>query len=53
MEKHYTCTECGGVSDTPKVCETEGCIKKGQDLTPCECTDGEHGGEYEEIDYAR
>jgi hypothetical protein len=45
---HYTCTECGGESETPKVCDTPDCLKKGQDLTPCECTDGEHGGEEDE-----
>lgn len=53
LMEHYTCTECHGVSDTPKVCETEGCLKKGQELTTCECTDGQHGGEYEESSYAR
>lgn len=40
---HYTCTECGGESEEPKVCETEDCLKKGQPLTACDCTDGEHG----------
>jgi hypothetical protein len=50
---HYTCTECGGESDVPKVCETDDCLKKGQDLTSCECSDGEHSGENEEVYYSR
>lgn len=50
---HYICTgSCGGVSDNPSVCTTEGCTKEGQSLKPCECTDGEHAGlsEIEEIE---
>lgn len=39
---HYVCSACGGVSDVPKVCETEGCAKQGQDLTACDCADGQH-----------
>ena len=40
---HYVCTgTCGGVSDTPGVCQTEDCPKKGQPLASCECEDGEH-----------
>lgn len=50
---HYTCTECGGESDTPKTCEDSDCIRNGQDMTECECTDGEHGADYEDVDYAR
>lgn len=37
----YRCTECGGESDKPKVCETEGCAKEGEALTPVE--EGENG----------
>lgn len=50
---HYICTgSCEGVSDRPGVCKTEGCIKEGQPLESCECTDGEHNGlsEIEEIE---
>ena len=39
---HYVCPECGGVSDHPKVCETQGCGKKGHDLMECNCADGKH-----------
>ena len=39
---HYVCPECGGVSDHPKVCETEGCSKKGHPLVECNCTDSKH-----------
>jgi hypothetical protein len=39
---HYTCPECKGVADQPKVCETENCAKKGQDLQNCNCEDGQH-----------
>lgn len=39
---HYVCPECGGVADHPKVCETPGCSRKGQDLIECNCTDGKH-----------
>ncbi len=28
----YVCAACGGVSPTPKNCETENCAKKGQPL---------------------
>jgi hypothetical protein len=50
---HYFCTgECEIVSQKPGICEAEGCSMKGQPLTPCECTDGEHKGlsEIEEIE---
>lgn len=40
---HYTCTNCGGESDEPKICDNRDCLKEGQELTPCDCTDGEHG----------
>lgn len=34
---HYVCKGCGGVSDTAKVCDTDGCIMKGQELEACDC----------------
>ena len=40
---HYVCEECGGVSETPSVCTTDGCSHNGQDLKSCDCTDGKHG----------
>ena len=41
--KHYVCTGgCGGVSDTPKVCDAEDCPKEGEALNPCDCEDGQH-----------
>ncbi len=40
---HYVCKICGGVSDTPKNCETIGCAYNGKPLTECRCTDGNHG----------
>jgi len=44
MEKHYICTGgCGGVSETPGVCQAEGCADYGKDLKECSCTDGFHG----------
>jgi len=39
---HYVCPQCGGVSETPKVCETDGCGHHGQPLVECTCTDGQH-----------
>ena len=42
---HYVCTgTCGGESDSPKVCEADGCSKEGQPLVSCDCTDGLHDG---------
>ena len=42
---HYVCTgDCGGESEKPKVCETEGCSKEGQQLSECDCADGIHKG---------
>ncbi|MBI3255596.1 MAG: hypothetical protein HYZ63_01350 [Candidatus Andersenbacteria bacterium] len=49
---HYTCTECGVEEDSPNVCETGDCLKRGQELTACECSDGDHGGENEEEYYS-
>jgi len=31
-DKKYVCTECGGISDEPGTCQTEGCAKNGQPL---------------------
>ncbi|MEJ0021091.1 MAG: hypothetical protein WDN47_00740 [Candidatus Doudnabacteria bacterium] len=42
MEKHYVCPVCGGVSSTPKNCDTQGCSLKGQPMRLCTCTDGKH-----------
>ncbi len=42
MEKHYVCPSCGGVSNTPKNCETEGCHLKAMPLQECSCTDSKH-----------
>lgn len=39
---HYICEECGGVSPENKVCETEGCSRRGQPLAACDCVDGSH-----------
>ncbi|MDR3642507.1 MAG: hypothetical protein P4L74_02655 [Candidatus Doudnabacteria bacterium] len=40
---HYVCTGgCGGVSDTPGVCNAESCSLHGQPLKECNCTDGLH-----------
>ena len=44
---HYICTGgCKGMSDHPGVCNTEGCPLKGDELTPCDCTDGGHFGKW-------
>jgi len=43
MEKHYICTGgCGGMAETPGVCQTEGCPDYGEPLKECNCTDGRH-----------
>ena len=34
------------------MCPDKECLKEGQELTLCECTDGEHGGENEEDYYS-
>lgn len=46
---HYVCGECGGVSETPGTCQTEGCSMHGQELKACECVDGKHGMGMEEM----
>ncbi|MEK7585167.1 MAG: hypothetical protein AAB455_01450 [Patescibacteria group bacterium] len=44
MNVHYVCKgDCKGVSEVPKVCDTEGCSHKGQPLEACSCADGAHG----------
>ena len=49
--KHYICTGgCNGVSDTPGVCEAEGCMDFGELLQECNCIDGKHGASEEEED---
>ncbi len=48
---HYICTGgCKGVSDTPGVCQTEGCSLEGHTLEECNCIDGEHWGAFDEVD---
>ncbi|OGI69489.1 hypothetical protein A3A09_00070 [Candidatus Nomurabacteria bacterium RIFCSPLOWO2_01_FULL_42_20] len=43
--KHYICTGgCGGVSESPGVCQANVCVKKGHSLIECDCADGKHGG---------
>ena len=51
--EHYTCTECRDVSDQSGVCKNEDCLKEDQALTPCTCTDGEHGADEDEDYYAK
>ena len=42
---HYICTGgCGGVSETPGVCQANLCPLHGKPLVPCDCTDGKHYG---------
>ena len=49
MAGHYICTGgCRGISDTPGVCQTEGCPKYGQPLEECGCENGKHYGKWEE-----
>lgn len=41
---HNVCMgSCGGSSEEPGVCTTDGCDHKDKELTPCDCTDGKHG----------
>ncbi len=43
MPNSIICTgECEGESATPGVCQDENCAKEGEQLTPCDCTDGAH-----------
>mgnify|MGYP001602916131 FL=1 len=42
-DKHYICTGgCGGVSETPGVCQAKDCPDHGQPLKDCGCADGKH-----------
>lgn len=51
---HYTCTGgCGTGEETSDVCRDADCLKEGQPLTPCDCTDGEHGVDEDEYASAR
>jgi len=40
--QHYVCPECGGVSESPKSCDTVGCSLQNQPLIACNCEDGSH-----------
>jgi len=43
MDKHYACAGgCGGRSNDPKACDTEGCELMGQMMKECDCQDNEH-----------
>lgn len=45
---HYICTGgCGGVTDTPGVCQANGCPKHKHPLAECNCEDGEHKEAFE------
>ncbi|MBI4021987.1 MAG: hypothetical protein HY372_01385 [Candidatus Andersenbacteria bacterium] len=51
---HYTCTGgCGAEAETPGVCGDADCLKEGQQLTACDCADGEHGVDEDEYESAR
>lgn len=39
---HYVCPECGGTSESPKACDTQGCHLHGRMMEACTCTDGKH-----------
>ena len=40
--RHYVCPSCGGVSNSPKNCDTNGCHLHGQPLVECNCADDRH-----------
>lgn len=44
MEKeHFYCQgSCGGVSETPGLCQAEDCQKEGEELTSCSCESETH-----------
>lgn len=43
---HYVCNgECGGVSDTPGVCQAETCSLHNQPLSECNCEGGKESHE--------
>lgn len=47
--KHYICTGgCEGVSGQSGTCQAQSCLKYGQPLTECDCTDGKHQEKTEE-----
>ena len=39
---HYVCPVCGGVSNIPKECDTNGCKLEHQPLAQCNCFDDRH-----------
>ena len=45
---HYTCTSCAMESEKAAKCENVACLKEGQAFTACDCTDGEHGADYDD-----
>ncbi len=51
MADHYTCTECGMMLEEEGVCTDSECLREGQDLLGCDCTDGEHGGDNDDDYY--
>jgi len=34
---HFICDACGGVSETPGICQTNDCEKNGDELKECNC----------------
>lgn len=45
---HYVCNgQCKGVSMNPNGCQTPDCEKKGQPMSECNCTDGQHSEVFE------
>jgi len=47
---HYICTGgCKGVSQTPGVCQTDGCPKHEHPLEECDCVDSKHYGKLETL----
>lgn len=41
---HHVCLGgCGGSSEEPGVCTTEGCAHQDRELKRCDCTDNKHG----------
>lgn len=42
--EHYVCKgSCCMVSETPGVCATGNCDRRGERLESCDCADGNHG----------
>ena len=49
---HYICEgECGGVSDQPGVCQTEGCSRHSQPLVECRCENADSHEMHETHDH--